>query len=83
MGAVKIEIPESVLLTTGQSREEFVRDATLTVAAWLVETGRLSTGKAAEVCGMNYADFLRELGRRGVPAVSLDAEQIEREFGDG
>lgn len=82
MHPVTIEIPESVLLAIGQSREEFVRDAKLTLVAWLVEAGRLSTGKAAEICGLSRADLLLELGRRGVPAVNLDAEQIEREFED-
>ena len=81
MRPVTIEFPESVLLATGQSREEFVHEATLILAAWLVETGRLSTGKAAEVCGMARADILLEMGRRGVPAVNLDTEQLDREFG--
>jgi hypothetical protein len=43
-----IDIPESVLLATGQSREEFIREAKFLLAAKLFEMGRLSSGKAAQ-----------------------------------
>jgi hypothetical protein len=53
---VTIELPESVLLATGQSREEFVREARV--------------------------DFLLEMGRRGIPIMRLDPEELSREFGN-
>lgn len=82
MNNVIIELPESVLIATGQSREEFVREAKLILAARLFETGRLSSGKAAEICGMSRAEFLLEMGRRGIPIINLDAEELKREFRD-
>ena len=51
---VTIELPGSVLLATGPSREEFVREARV--------------------------DFLLEMGRRGIPIVQLDQEELSREF---
>jgi predicted HTH domain antitoxin len=38
----------------------------------LFELGHLSSGKAAEMCGMNRVDFILLAGRSGVPVADLD-----------
>ncbi|HEX9942635.1 MAG TPA: UPF0175 family protein [Thermoanaerobaculia bacterium] len=83
MGVIHIDLPESILLSTGQSREEFVRDAKFYLALKLFELGRLSSGRAAEVCGISRVEFLLLAGRSGVPVADLDAEELDREFVDG
>jgi predicted HTH domain antitoxin len=80
MSTIQIDVPESVLLSTGQSQEEFVREAKFLLALKLFELGRLSSGKAAEMCGMNRVDFILLAGRSGVPVADLDDAQREREF---
>lgn len=80
MSSINIEVAESVLLTTGQSREEFARDAQFLLAAKLFELGRLSSGKAAQLCDMAHPDFLFAAGRLGVPVVQLTGEELDREF---
>lgn len=82
MSMVTIELPESVLVATGQSREEFVREAKIILAAKLFEEGRISSGKGAEICGMARVDFLLEMGRRKIPIIQLDEEELKREFED-
>jgi len=82
MGMVTIELPESVLLATGWSRDEFVREAKLILAAKLFEEGRISSAKGAEICRMPRVDFLLEMGRRGIPIIQLDEEELKREFGN-
>lgn len=82
MNTIRIELPDSLLLATGQSRAEFVREATLTLAANLFEQGRISSGKGAEICGLSRADFMLEMGKRGIPIVQLDEEDLRREFED-
>jgi predicted HTH domain antitoxin len=79
MGGVTVEFPEDVLLATGQTREEFVLEATVR----LFERGRLSSGKAAELCGLGRREFFRAAAQMGVPAVDLDREELSREFADG
>ena len=78
MSTVTIELPESVLLAAGQSRDEFVREAKLVLAAKLFETGRISSGKGAEICGISGVDFLLEMGRRGPTSSSM--RRLKREF---
>ena len=82
MHPLTIEIPENVLLATGQSREEFIREAKMLLAAKLFELGRLSSGKAAQLCGMGRVDFLFTVSRMGIPVADLDEEEIKREFAD-
>ncbi len=83
MPALTIEIPEDVLAASGQSREEFVREAKLLLAAKLFELGRLSSGKAAQLCGMGRVEFLFAVGRMGIPVIDLDEEELKRELAGG
>ena len=80
MGVIHVDLPESLLLSTGQSQEEFVRDAKFFVALKLFELGRISSGRAAEICGVPRVEFLLLAGRSGVPVADLDAEELRREF---
>ena len=79
-----LEIPYSVDLASaldlppGQVEDEL----RFWLAVKLFEIGRLSLGKAAEVAGMEKVHFMLELGRHGVPVLSLDEDQFEEEFGD-
>lgn len=82
MSVIHIDLPESVLLSTGQSQEEFVREAKFLLALKLFELGRVSSGRAAELCGMPRVEFLLLAGRSGVPVADLDAEELDREFTD-
>jgi Uncharacterised protein family (UPF0175) len=49
-------------------------------AAKLFELGRLSSGKAAQLAGMDRVGFLYELNRIGVPAINLRDEEVEAEI---
>ncbi|HEX7184056.1 MAG TPA: UPF0175 family protein [Thermoanaerobaculia bacterium] len=82
MGVIHIDLPESVLLATGQSQEEFVKEAKFFVALKLFELGRVSSGRAAELCGMGRVEFLLFAGRAGVPVADLDEAELDREFTD-
>ena len=81
MSHLVIELPESLLNLSSLSREEFVRDAKLLLAAKMFELGRLSSGKAAEVCGLSRAEFIFALGRLGISPVQIDDDDLERELG--
>lgn len=82
MAVIHIDLPESILLNTGQSHEEFVREAKFFVMLKLFELGRISSGRAAEVCGLPRVEFLLLASRAGVPVADLDAEELNREFAD-
>lgn len=83
MGVIHIDLPESVLLSTGQSQEDFIREAKFLLALKLFELGRMSSGRAADLCGMARLDFLLLAGRSRVPVTDLEGEELDREFADG
>ena len=62
------------------SDSEFCREFLFLGAAKLYELGRLSSGKAARLAGMDRVAFLYELKRIGVPAINLRDEEVEAEI---
>ncbi len=74
-----IPYDDSVLLEASLTREEFEREAAFLLAAKLYERGRLSSGKAAELCGRGRVDFLLALPRADVPMSNLRREDVEDE----
>ena len=81
MSTLTIELPESLLNLSSLSREEFLRDAKLLLAAKMFELGRLSSGKAAELCGLSRVEFLMALSRIGVSPIQVDDDELGRELG--
>src|SRR4051794_30651210 len=75
-----IEYPAGLPELLKLSDLEFAHELPFLAAAKLYEIGRLSSGKAARLAGMNRIAFLRELDRIGVPAINLRDEQIEAEI---
>jgi predicted HTH domain antitoxin len=80
MSPLTIEIPEDILAATGQSPEEFVREAKLLLALGLFERGRLSSGKAGQLCGLGRVDFLLAASRQGIPVADLEEHEMAKEF---
>ena len=81
MSDIIITVPESILIPTGQSREGFIEEAKFLLASKLYELGRVSSGRAAELCGMDRVTFLLNLHRVGVAAIDLDERELDDEFG--
>ena len=71
---LQISYDDSVLLETGLPAEDFEREAKLLLAAKLFEMGRMSSGMAAELCGMSRVAFLMSLPRVGVSLSNLRPE---------
>ncbi len=46
------------------------------------ELGELSSGQAAQMCGLGRVQFLEEAARCGVPATELTGDDLKHEFGD-
>ena len=70
---------DAVLLEASLTREEFEREAVFILAAKLYELGRLSSGKAADLCGKGRVDFLLSLPRVGVSISNLRPEDAADE----
>lgn len=65
-----------VLALTGKTPTEFEQEAGFLLAAKMFELGKLSSGRAADLCGMNRADFLIALGSVGVSMIHVDESDL-------
>ena len=79
-GTIIVEYPDAIPASLNQSRQEFEIEARHAMAAKLYELGRLTSGQAANLAGVNRADFLLSCERMGVAAVEWDENEIEAEF---
>lgn len=80
MKTLRIPYPESLLGSLHVSEGEFEREARMAMAVKLFDTGRLSSGQAAELAGVPRVHFLYELGRWGVSALQTGEEELENDL---
>jgi predicted HTH domain antitoxin len=79
MADVTLKIPSDVPALLKMSEDDFAREAQVLLAVKLFELGKLTSGKAAELAGMPRASFLYALDRYHVPAINIQAEEINHE----
>jgi len=80
MNALLLELPMDALMLPGASSQSLAAEARFMLALKLFEVGRLSSGKAGQLCGMGRVGFLLAAGRSGVAVVNQDAEELNAEF---
>ena len=80
MSQIRIDYPDDLLIALGSTAEQFEHEARFALGAKLYEMGRLSSGKAARLAGMDRVTFLKSLHRVGVAAIDLDEKELEDEL---
>lgn len=76
---VQIDYDEELLRVLKLTPEEFASQVRFILAAKLYELGRLSSGQAAQLCGMSRVQFLLELPKIGVNTSNLAADALDEE----
>ncbi len=77
---LSLEYLENLPDALHMSRAEFEQEARLAMAAKLFETGKLTSGQAARLVGMARVAFLSELGRLGVSAIQVEADELAQDL---
>jgi predicted HTH domain antitoxin len=80
MKKLMVQVPDGLLAQTGSSEEALADETQKLLALKFFELGRLTSGQAAEMCGMNRVDFLVEAGRAGVAVADLDGQELAGEI---
>jgi predicted HTH domain antitoxin len=82
MKALEIPYPDDLPAQLGKTSEEFEQELRFLVVAKLYELGRISSGRAAELAGMERIEFLRSLGQYRISILNYCPEELEREIED-
>lgn len=80
MKTIQLVVPEVLLLDPTQSMAGLERRSQFLLALKYFELGELSSGQAAQMCGLSRPAFLLEAGRYGVAVAELDQDELEAEF---
>jgi predicted HTH domain antitoxin len=80
MRTLTIEYPAEVLWAMQQEPVEFENEARLLLALKLYETGKLSTGLAAQLAGIPRSAFVFELSQHGQSPFGQTPEEIEEDL---
>lgn len=76
---VAIPVPDSLLLHSKDLASLEQRSRCL-LAMKFFELGELSSGQAAQMCGLSRVGFILEAGKLGVPVAELSDDELSGEF---
>ena len=75
-----VKYPENLPDLLQRSPSEFEEEARMAMVVKLYELGRISSGMAAEIAGLDRVTFLLQLHRYKVTAVNYDPSELESDF---
>lgn len=75
-----ISYPEELLLSLKTDRKAFQKEAQLLLAVKLYEQGRISTGMAARLAGIDRVSFMFELKRFNLSPIGVDPDELTTDF---
>jgi predicted HTH domain antitoxin len=79
MRAVRLEIPEEILISLKTDAEIFGQDIKMLAAVKLFELGKLSSGRAAQLADRTRVEFLLALRQFQVSPFQLTEEELSQE----
>lgn len=76
---LEISFPSEVLdtlSTTYEDNSNIIKEAAVLE---LYREGKISSGKAAEILGMDRFEFIRYAGKKGIPYIRITPDELEEE----
>ena len=80
MTTLKLSVPEEILYTLNETKNDFVQKMKLYAAMELYKLQKLSMGKASELAEMNKTDFMLELGKHEISVINYDEDDFKEEI---
>ncbi len=82
MQTIQIELPDTIFSALRKAPKEFVQEMRIAAAVKWYELGEISQEKAAEIAGLNRADFINTLARYRVSVFQYTATELTEELAD-
>ncbi|MBO3457992.1 UPF0175 family protein [Aetokthonos hydrillicola Thurmond2011] len=80
MKNVSMEFPDSVFSALRKAPDEFAQEMRIAAAVKWYEIGEISQGKAAEIAGLNRAEFINILSRYKVSPFQYTNQELAEEI---
>jgi predicted HTH domain antitoxin len=77
---LKIKYPKGFEFAVHMTKDEMEQHIRLMAALKMFELGKVSSGKAAELAGMQRVEFLEACGKYHVSIFNYPAEELEQEL---
>lgn len=77
---IEFSLPSDVvdmIATTYQDSSDAIKEAAVLE---LYREGKISSGKAAEILGMERFEFIRYVGMKGIPYIRMTPDELEDEL---
>ena len=82
MGAVQVELGQDLVGLLEELHRPVKEAARELIVLELYRQGEVSSGRAAELLGMQRGDFIHYASARGIPYLQLSGEELRREAED-
>ena len=80
MGSVQLELDEDLVAVLEELHRPVKETARELIVLELYRQGELSSGKAAQLLGLEREDFIRQASAQGIPYFQLSGEDLRREL---
>ncbi len=83
MGAAQVELDPDLVALLEELHRPVKQAARELIVLELYRQGELSSGKAAQLLGLEREDFIRHASAQGIPYFQLHGEELRRELDSG
>lgn len=77
---ISFNIPEYLLISLNQNKEEFISESRLFIAMQLFKNHKITSGQGAEIAGIGKYEFILQLDKGGIDFINYDPSELDEEL---
>jgi predicted HTH domain antitoxin len=80
MGAIPVELDQDLVALLEELQRPAKETARELIVLELYRQGEVSSGRAAQLLGMDREEFIQYASKQGIPYFQLEGEELQREL---